>query len=162
MADKYISRIEQDSTRCWTVRIMIGKPHQIYKTFTDNKYGSKNESHFQALRFRNRMLKKHNKLIERYHLKAHPKGVAVYDKMQRFPVFRAKGYHRREVVRKNGDVYRFYYASCHDRYDGIQHSKVFPFHSHNGARGAKMAAIEWREKKVRMVQRKARKLGINP
>ena len=161
---KYISRIDQvvdkRETRCWTVRIMIGTPYQIYKTFTDGRYENKDEALKAAIIFRDQKLLKHKKAFEKY--KAKINGVATYDKMERWPLFRSKGYRRREFKRKDGSVYRFYYAHCNDRYTKIEHCKAFEFKKYGGAVKAKQLAIAWREKKVRMVHKKARALGLRP
>lgn len=161
---KCISRIDQvrddnKGTHCWIVRIMIGSPYQIYKTFTDGLYKNKAHALKAAILFRDKMLRKFKKVMAAYREKQHQKllGVANYDKMERLPAFRGKGY--RERTNKSGTQV-FFQAYIRDRYDDTRRHKNFSFTDAASKKKAEKGAIKWRAKQVKIVLAKAQDLGI--
>jgi len=147
---KFICRIDQQNTHCWTLRIMEGRENGINKAFTDGVYGGKLKALQAAIKFRDKFLKDLPPDIELRH------------RHTIWPKFRSKGYFFGSRKRETTDDYLYYTAFCYDKFDKIQLQKSFGFVTWGGKKKARMKAIEWRNKTRAMVERKARALGLKP
>jgi len=164
---KYISRIDTETTHCWTVRIMIGKPEQVYKTFSDGRYKvgnsviqAKKDSQFAAIKYKNKMLKKYKAIILHYSKVRSEKSKLTYDRLKKLPVFKSCGYKLRKTKRKNGTVYKEILALVNNKYLKTGTYKCFPFSKYGGKVRAKEAAGYWVKGQRELVFDEAKRRGI--
>ncbi len=166
---KYISRIDTDYTHCWTVRIFIGKPEQVYKTFTDGRYHTveggweqaKKDALFSAVKYKNKMLKKYKAIHKKYKKiqKINSKKTP-YDKLLRLPLFKTSKPFLRTRVLECGKVSLCYRSTISNKYTGVKKSKSFSFKVYKGKKKALIAAINWRKEQEKLVLLEAKKRGI--
>lgn len=130
-ANKYISRIDNDSTHGWLVR---GYRNGITysKLFSDGKYDSKQKCLLEAREYRDKLVKRIEKIPKKKRIKPKPIKRSKRDSTG------VTGVTVTKKISKTGIIYNSYTASWRNK-SGKTRSKTFAVNKHGEAKALKLA-----------------------